>query len=148
MDQFNYPRAGIAIWLLNDKNEVLMMKRQGSHGAGTWAPPGGKLEMGESIHDCLKRETKEEVDVEIGDIEFIGVTNDIFSQDKHYITVFYKSLNWSGEPKIMEPDKCAEIGWFNVHNLPQPLFLSIENLKQSNFICLCGSGKSFKDCQP
>ena len=42
------------------------------------------------------------------------------------IQTFAKS--WSGVAKIMEPNKCTEIGWFNINNLPKPLFMTVENL--------------------
>lgn len=146
MEQKQYPKIGVGVWVLNSQGQALMMKRQGSHGAGTWAPAGGKLDMGESFLDCAKREVKEETDLDIDDIEFVGVTNDLFSMDKHYITVYVKAAPWRGEPKIMEPEKCLEIGWYNIHEMPKPRFMPVENLFKSDFLCLCGSGKMFKVC--
>ncbi len=141
-----YPKIGIGVWIMNKKGQALMMKRQGSHGSGTWAPPGGKLEMGELFLDCVKREVKEEANIKVSGVEFVSVTNDIFSADKHYVTVYVKAKKWSGTPKIMEPKKCSEIGWHNIHNLPGPQFLPVKQLFKSDFLCLCGSGKSFKNC--
>src|SRR4051812_35318483 len=91
-----YPRVGIAVWIMNDQGQVFMMKRQGSHGAGTWAPPGGKLEMGEDFLSCGARETKEEAGITIGDLEFVGTTNDVFDPEKHYITLFFRANDWNG----------------------------------------------------
>ena len=143
----DFPKVGIGVWIFNSQGQVLMMKRQGSHGAGTWAPPGGNLEMGESFLDCAKREVKEETDLDIDGIEVIAVTNDVFDQDKHYVTPLVKVASWQGEAKIMEPNKCTEIGWYDFHNLPKPLFLTIEHMFEAkDFKCLCGSGKSFKNC--
>jgi 8-oxo-dGTP diphosphatase len=141
------PKVGTAVYILNNHNQVLLMKRQGSHGAGTWCPPGGHLEFGESFLDCAKRETKEESDLDIIDAALWGVTNDIFKEEgKHYITLALKASGYSGQAKIMEKEKCTEIGWFDLNNLPKPLFLPVQNFFDSNTSCLCGSSKKHKDC--
>ena len=145
-EDFKYPRVGIAVWLKNNRGEVLMMKRLGNHGGGTWAPPGGKLEMGESFFECAKRETKEEANIDIDSISFVAVTNDIFNKETHYATIWFVAPTWSGEAKIMEPHKCSEMGWFNIHKLPEPRFWTVTHLLESDFLCLCRSGKKFKDC--
>jgi 8-oxo-dGTP diphosphatase len=128
----NRPKVGVAVYILDDQNRVLLMHRLGSHGPGTWAPPGGHLENGESFLDCAKREVKEEVNIDFSDIEVLGVTNDIFSEDKHYITVQVHAKGISGEPKIMEPEKCSEIKWFRLDSLPAPLLLSVQHFFESN----------------
>ncbi len=127
------PKVGMGI-LIRKNNKVLFLKRVGAHGQGTWCPPGGHLEFGESFEQCARRETLEESGVEIKNIKFVTVTNDIHeSEGKHYITLIMVS-DWSfGEPKIMEPDKCVEIGWFDWNNLPQPLFLPIQNLLKQGY---------------
>ena len=43
--------VGVAV-LVRRGEQVLLTHRKGSHGAGTWAPPGGHLDMGESFEDC------------------------------------------------------------------------------------------------
>lgn len=141
------PKVGVGVYILNSNSQVLLIKRKGSHGEGTWCPPGGHLEFGESWLDCAKRETKEESDLNITGAEFWGVTNDVFKEEnKHYITLALRAPGYSGEPKIMEPEKCTEIGWFDLNNLPKPLFLTFINFLDSNPLCLCGSNKRFKDC--
>jgi 8-oxo-dGTP diphosphatase len=108
------------------------MKRQNSHGHGTWAPPGGHLEHGESFEECAIRETLEEMGVTIADSIFLGVTNDLFkhlldAQEKHYVTIWMEGKYVSGEPKINSEREMSEIGWFSWHSLPEPLFLPFEN---------------------
>lgn len=129
IDKNKRPKVGLGVYILNEKNQILLMKRASDHGHGTWCPPGGHVEFGESFFDCAKREAKEESDLDILETEIIGTTNDIhLDEQKHYVTLHVKALKWAGTPKIMEPDKCVEIGWFDLDNLPVPLFLSVQNL--------------------
>lgn len=125
------PKVGLGVYIFNDENEILFLKRKGAHGAGTWCPPGGHLEFRESFIDCAKREVEEEVGIKIKNIDFLGLTNDIFDEGKHYITIAMRAVVESGEPKIMEPDKMTELGWFSIEKLPKPLFLPCKNLFKS-----------------
>lgn len=85
--------------------------RKGSHGAGSLALPGGHLEMMESWEDCAKREVKEEMDLDLVNLHFVHVTNDIMvEEDKHYVTIFISGEFGSPQvPRNMEPHKCE--GW-------------------------------------
>jgi len=127
------PQVGIAAIVLKN-GRVLMHKRKNAHGDGTWSFPGGHLEFGESWEACAKRETKEEAGIEISDVRFGAVTNDVFEKEgKHYITIFMLSDWKSGEPKVMEPDKCEGWEWVDWEEMPKPLFLPIQNLLKTDF---------------
>jgi len=133
MEGNKFVRVGIGAIIVRD-GKVLMLKRKGSHGEGMWSFPGGHLEFNESIEECARRETLEEVGIKIKNLEFGPYTNDIFDKEgKHYITLFILSSYDSGNPTIKEPDKTEEIGWFSFENLPTPLFVPIENLLKSGF---------------
>jgi 8-oxo-dGTP diphosphatase len=122
------PFIGVAIIIVKD-NKVLLLKRKGSHGAGTWNFPGGHLEFNEKVATCALREVKEEAGIEIENLRYASYTNDIFKKEKkHYVTLFIIADWKSGKAKIMEPEKCTKIGWFKWNNLPKPLFLPIKNL--------------------
>lgn len=123
----NEVKVGVAVFVFKNMS-FPMLRRQGSHGAGHWSIPGGKLEFGESIEDCAARECREELGVEIQNPEIIGITNDIFEEEgKHYITVWVAADHKKGAPEIKEPEKCSEISWFSLQNLPEPLFLPFKN---------------------
>jgi len=108
---------------------VLLMLRQGAHGAGSWAPPGGHVEFGESLEECAIRETKEETDLDVADVRFRAITNDVFEADgKHYITIWMEATTAAGEPAIKAAEEMTELGWFPWDALPQPLFLPFKNL--------------------
>jgi 8-oxo-dGTP diphosphatase len=127
------PVTGVGVCLIKD-GKVLLGKRINTHGNGNWSFPGGHLEMNETWEDCARREVLEETDLRIKNTIFIGVTNDIFSEEsKHFITIFIKADYDSGELKVMEPEKCSEWKWFSWESLPKPLFLPIENLIKQGF---------------
>lgn len=79
--------------------KFLLGRRLGSHGANTWALPGGHLEFGETFEECAAREVLEETGLEVDAerLEFLTATNDLMpskqQQDssptrKHYVTIF------------------------------------------------------------
>ena len=118
------PRVGLGVIVENDSGLILVGKRIGSH-ASYWSIPGGHLELGESFEAGAKRELKEEFDIDIEKPKVIAVTNNLRTyktEGLHYISVILWAKNFRGEPRIMEPDKCAEFTWCDPHELPQPHF--------------------------
>jgi 8-oxo-dGTP diphosphatase len=116
------PGVGVAV-LIWRGGKVLFYERRGSHGHGTWSVPGGHLEFGESWEACAAREAKEEVGVDITNIRFLAVTNDVFTADnKHYVSIWLEADWAGGEPKSMEPEKVIDLEWRELDNLPAPLF--------------------------
>lgn len=121
-------RVGVAAVVLR-KGRILLGERIGSHGAHTWATPGGHLEMGESIEECARRETLEETGLVVEAFKKLSFTNDIFEKEgKHYVTLFVIATYSSGEPQVTEPNKCKQWKWFELDQLPEPLFLPLVNL--------------------
>ena len=119
------PLVGIGVMILKD-GKILLHQRKGSHGAGEWAFPGGHLEHMESFEECARRETTEEVGIEIQNIQFQCIANIRSYAPKHYVYIGFTADWKSGEPKTMEPEKSAsDWAWYNIDNLPTPLFKTI-----------------------
>jgi 8-oxo-dGTP diphosphatase len=125
-------RPGVGVLaILRHKNKVLLGKRKGSHGHGEWSFPGGHLEINEEIDYCGKRELFEETGIILNCESSINdqYTNDFFIKEKkHYITLYQTYIvDELLTPILMEPEKCFEWNWFDVNNLPEPLFLCVKN---------------------
>ena len=101
----NQPQVGLGVIVMH-KNKVLLGKRKNTHGAGCWCFPGGHLEFGETWQLCAKREVQEEVGIEIQNIQFGAVTNDIFVEEqKHYVTIFVTADYTAGEVRTFRARK-------------------------------------------
>lgn len=115
--------------MIEREGRVLLMRRVGAHGAGTWSTPGGHLDYGETPDQCAIREVIEETGLRVHRAVFRGITNDVFDErGLHYITIWMQVEIESGEATLAAPDEAAEIGWFAWDALPQPLFLPLANL--------------------
>jgi 8-oxo-dGTP diphosphatase len=124
------PKVGLGVIVIKN-GKILMGKRKNAHGEGDWCYPGGHLEFGESWEQCARREVTEETGIKIKNIRFGTVTNDIFKDDKHYITICMVADYASGKVELMEPDKCEKWKWFDWSKFPKPLFLpTINQLKE------------------
>lgn len=122
-------QVGVAVFV-HKNGKVLIMRRQGSHGAGTWSVPGGHLEYGETVAECAVREVEEETGLRIKVSHSGAWTETVFQEEgKHYITLYVwaKDLGYDEEPKIMEPNKCSELMWANPSTIPEPLFPPLRN---------------------
>jgi len=122
-DAQNRPKVGVAVLIKRADNTILMTKRHGAHGQGTWSVPGGHLEYGETWEECGKREAMEEVGAEMTNVSLLAVTNDLFEKEgKHYVTIWL-TADWIGnEPRIRESDKIHGLEWCSLDDLPEPLF--------------------------
>jgi 8-oxo-dGTP diphosphatase len=122
-------KVGVSI-LVKNGDRILLEKRQGTtHGNGTWGPPSGHIDYGESPEQTAMREVQEETGVNITELKFRVITNDVFeAEHQHYITIWFEAKYVSGEPKVKSPKEESEVGWFTWDALPQPLFLPLQHL--------------------
>ncbi|RZT96040.1 8-oxo-dGTP diphosphatase [Ancylomarina subtilis] len=127
------PKVGVGVAVIKE-GRVLLGKRKNAHGDGTWAFPGGHLEYQECWEDCAIREILEETGLRIKNVRYGTVTNDIFQEEqKHYVTIVMLADYDFGDVNLMEPDKCERWEWFDWNNLPQSIFMTIQNLKRNNY---------------
>lgn len=121
--------VGVGVMILNKKNKILLGKRNDDKekasslldGAGTWTMPGGKVDFGDTVHQTAIKETKEETDLDILDLEIIGLNENLF-ENVYFFTVGFLARNWIGEVKTMEPEEITEWQWFDLDDLPENLY--------------------------
>jgi len=136
--------VGFGIMLLNNDRQVLLGRRHENpekadselSGEGTWTMPGGKLEFGESFEEGAKRELMEETGMVLDKVKVVCVSNDK-TDGAHFVTVGMFSEYFDGVPRVMEPDEITKWGWFDLDDLPSPLFFPsariLENLELNRF---------------
>jgi 8-oxo-dGTP diphosphatase len=132
----NRPKVGLGVMIKNNENQVLLGLRKSPHGQGTWCFPGGHLEFGETMVNAAIREAQEETGLVVSKLELISVADELKALDKgkHYVNVGFLAHYSTGEPQTMEPEKFDKWEWFDLDNLPAPLFegteLMIERYKE------------------
>lgn len=120
----DYIGVGCGALIINENNEVLLVKRgeESRNEAGIWAEPGGRVEFNEKVEDAIKREIKEELNINIQLLDFLGFVNHIvISEKQHWVSFSYSAKIVKGELKNMEPEKIEEIRWFKLDRIPENL---------------------------
>jgi 8-oxo-dGTP diphosphatase len=120
--------------LVMRRGRVLLGRRRGSHGEGYYAAPGGHIEFGESFEQAARREVNEETGLEISDLRLLSVGNYVFKREdgeRHYIDVDFVCEAPAGEPQLAEPEKCDGWEWYDIDDLPQPLFIVTRRMIES-----------------
>lgn len=126
-------KSAVHLILIN-KDKILLQKRKGSKlWPGFYALPAGHIDEGENQYEALFREAKEELDIEIKkeDItnSYVVLRRNYFKIDgkvlEPYIDYYFEVKNYTGTPKIVEEDKCEELLWTDINNLPEP-FINYE----------------------
>jgi 8-oxo-dGTP diphosphatase len=106
--------------------EVLLQLRSGTGFMDDhWAcAAAGHVERGESVHAAARREALEEVgitDVALTPLTAMQRSNNTGLAIDERVDYFFASTAWSGEPRVVEPEKCAALRWFPLDALPDPV---------------------------
>lgn len=113
----DYIGVGIGAVILNKDGKFLLIKRgpKSKNEIGMWGFPGGAMEFGETMAETIKREVKEELGIKIKPLKRLPPVNHRIPNEKqHWVAVPYICQLVSGKPKILEPNKCSDIGWFSL----------------------------------
>jgi ADP-ribose pyrophosphatase YjhB (NUDIX family) len=125
-------REGVAVIVLREENgptggaiyKILLGERAGSHGAGTWAFPGGAIDEGEDYFMTALRELEEETGLLGRPISEAGFVENVMADGGPWRT-YYVYVEAAGEPTLREPKKNKGWRWFALDNLPSPLFAPV-----------------------
>jgi phosphoglycolate phosphatase len=116
--------------VFNAANQALMVRTH--KWSNLWGIPGGKIKWGEPSEGALRREIKEETNLEISNIEFVLVQDCIhskeFYREAHFVLLNY-ICQCVGEPAVRLNDEAREFRWVTVEQaLAMPLNQPTRNL--------------------
>jgi 8-oxo-dGTP diphosphatase len=120
----------VAVYLFLIKDDKILLSRRYKTGwmDGRYSLVAGHVDEGETISEAMIRETFEETKVKINKEDLIPATViHRKSSDMEYIDFFFVSEKWEGEPTIGEPEKCDQLKWFPISELPDELLPFIKD---------------------
>jgi len=119
------PVVTVGALIFNAAGEVLMVRTH--KWSNLWGIPGGKVKWGERCEDALRRELKEETNLDVTDIEFVLAQDCIhskeFYRDAHFVLLNY-TCRCSGAPNVKLNDEAREFRWVDC---PVALRMSINH---------------------
>ena len=102
--------------VFNTAGELLLLRRSNTGFMdGHYALPGGHRQTGERVTAAAIRECREEARIEVAEIVPAVVMPYAGGVD-----FIFEAKDWSGEPRIGEPDKCDDMVFAPAHRLPSP----------------------------
>jgi nucleoside triphosphatase len=124
MAEQQYPEPTVGALIFNRHGQLFLMR---SHKwKGKWVVPGGHIELGERMEDALRREVKEETNLDIYDIEFLlfqeFIYDERFWKKSHFIFFDYASKTDSTDVRLN--DEAEEYRWVT---LDEALSLPVEH---------------------
>lgn len=107
-------------FFVKDGKVLLLRRFQTGYEDGNYSLPAGHAEGGETLREAVAREAAEEVGVQTKaeDLE-LALTMHRWCGDHERVDFFFLASRWSGELRNMEPEKCDDMQWFALKQLPE-----------------------------
>lgn len=125
--------SAVYLLLINKNKEVAMIRRFNTgYQDGNYTLPSGHIDEGETASMAMLREAKEEVNVTINkdDLKFVHVIHRN-SIDRVYIDFYFFADKWEGDVINLETDKCDNLTWFKISNLPKNIIPDVKLVIES-----------------
>lgn len=130
------PYAAAYLVLIQNGRVLLLRRFNTGYQDGNYSLVAGHLDGGETTKQCIIREANEEAGISISpeDLEVVHVMHRL-SPDREYFDFYLRAEKWTGDITNKEPDKCDELGWYSMNNLPTNILpevkLALENIRKS-----------------
>ena len=128
------PAAAVFVIIRNEQGEILLHRRQNTtYLNGYYDFPSGRVDENESFQAAASRELAEETGLtaEAGDMHLVHLNQNML--DFPYVNILFVADKWQGNPKIMEPNKCDDMQFFALDNLPDKCTLAVRLAEQNGF---------------
>lgn len=126
------PCSATAAFIINEKNELLVVKRAKEPAKGTLDLPGGFCDMYETAEEGIRREIKEETDIDVKDIEYLFSIPNIYRYsgiDIHTLDMFYL-CRVKGDVEIHAADDASECFWLPISEIHSEQF-GLRSIRQA-----------------
>jgi len=101
------PVVGVGAIVLR-KGEILLEQRGNEPARGQWTIPGGVMEVGESLEDAVRRETKEETGLDVQDARLIDVVDQVHLDEQGRVEYHYVIIDYVVTVKLGEPQAASD----------------------------------------
>lgn len=113
-----------AYLVLLQAGKILLLRRYNTgYEDGKYSVAAGHFESGETATQCLIREAEEEIGIVLSpeDVEMAHVMhrNSGTAENGNRMDVFFVARKWTGDITNKEPNKCDDVSWFGLDNLPE-----------------------------
>jgi 8-oxo-dGTP diphosphatase len=121
--------------IIQKENTFLITQRpKDKHNGLRWEFPGGKVDFGEDLRDCIEREIKEELDIKIKAKNILEYSSHVYDETKHVLLIALLCTYESGNIKHQE---IADHKWVTVeemseYDITEADIPFIEKLKELN----------------
>ena len=109
-----YPRISPAMMVLVTRNREVLLARANRFPGAMYSALAGFVEAGETVEDCIHREVREEVGIEVDDLSYFASQSWSFP---HSLMIAYTAHYARGELRP-DPSEIADVRWFGVDELP------------------------------
>jgi 8-oxo-dGTP diphosphatase len=104
------------------EGRILLFRRLRAPEAGHWGIPGGKIDLYETAPQAAEREISEELGIRVTADDLLCFVDQIQREaGTHWVSPVYLARTFTGEPRILEPDKHTDLGCYDLQAPPQPL---------------------------
>jgi len=109
----------VFLLLVRDGHLLLALRENTGYADGQWNVPSGKVEPDENLANAARREAREEVALDLGDLRLATVVHHRVAGEEPRLGFFFEAVGgWPGEPRNAEPHKCGGIAWYPLDSLP------------------------------
>ncbi len=121
--RFNARYMTVSVIGLNAANQVLLIKRKRDPEAGAWAMPGGYVDWHETLAMTATREFKEETGMDLTNLRFSGIYDDIHrdKDGRQNVDHCYVGFVATDQSPQFNQDEVIEMQWFPLDALPNYL---------------------------
>lgn len=135
------PTNILASYLVLKRGDKVLLARRANTGYhdGEYSLPAGHVEAGESFTQALVREVGEEIGIRVAlaDVRVAHILHRKAEDGSERAEAFYVAEHWDGEITNLEPEKCDDLSWFRISELPvntiQYIRVILENIEKGSF---------------
>ena len=116
---FANPNPTISVIITNDRKEVLLAKRAIEPHKNTWDLPGGFVEIGETLEECVRREIQEELGVVVHESVFFSSQVGTYEYETIVSPILDSTFICTLETMHITPaDDVSEVAFFALDSIP------------------------------